>query len=196
MSAPPDVTLHFDPPWFSLPITEDEAAVEAAARDIGASAWLHAGVAASESQVGWLTSFTLDVRAMMASRPLIGLFLLIPEPETGVSAAAGMTAIDVGSDLSVDQLLAGMTEDVGDLAGVPETASLHTAAGPAYKLRQRATGSSGAVSETVQYLWAFPERQAALVLGIGFTDLLESKRWAALCDELAAGLVIEDEQEQ
>ncbi len=96
-----------------------------------------------------------------------------------------LQAVDVGEDLTVEELLAELTTEVAELLGPPQTEQLDAPLGPVHRLVQRTNGERGTAVESVQYLWAFPAQQAALVLGTAFPDLLEAQRWRPALDALA-----------
>jgi hypothetical protein len=182
VSAPPDVVLRHDWPWVPLPAGTTDVA-----------GWATAAVAAAERHAGLvdapgLTRLLTEVATTLVNLPVLGSFLLLAEPQSGVSAVARMSAIDLGDDLSAEQVLEGLTEDPQRQASPPQVHELATPAGPAHCLRQRLITAKGTVQENVQYLWVFAQEQAALVLGTAFLDLVEAQRWAPLLEDLAFGL--------
>lgn len=192
MSAPPDVYVDYDTRWLEVDL---EADPDTWARTAAEEAWRRSGHQYSKRDLRGLTQTLAALsQAVREYRP-IGAFLLVPEPWAGVSAVVKMLALDTGTPHTLDQLLGLLTQPPESLVRPPEIDRLDSGAGQVARISQYVVDTSdGAGSdrrvagESLQYVWTFPERSAALVLGTAFTDPVEGARWRPALDGLATAV--------
>lgn len=119
--------------------------------------------------------------------------ILFPTPAERVQGMAAFCPVDLaghggdeGRDLVLDQIAPKIPGDFP-----PEVTRLDTKAGTCWRVRQRYAHGEGAdrpVGEHFSYLWVCDEYGAAIVMDIGFEDILQAARWLPALDELAAGV--------
>jgi hypothetical protein len=196
MGAPPDVHVDYDHGWVEVDL---RATPQQWAGPAAQQAWTASGRDHGHSDVGRLAGIFAALAESLVPFSPIGAFLLVPEPWAGVSAVVKMTALDTGEPRTLEELLGSLGYPPEALAEPPLTARLDTGAGPAAALRQRVVDPSSAerkVAESLQFVWTFPDRAAALVLGTAFTDLVAADRWRPWLQALAAAVTLTGESDR
>jgi hypothetical protein len=184
VSAPPDVAFDYDTRFVEMDLRGD---ARTWARSAAETAFEQTGHDAGRHDVKRLAGMLETLAERTREMQPVGAFALVPEPWAGVAGIVRVTPVDLAGQ-PLDRLLAEMTMNEAELAAAPETGRIETAAGDAVWLRQRIVGAGSEVTEDLEFVWHFPREDAALVLGIGFSDLLEAARWRPAIHDLARGI--------
>lgn len=188
MSAPPDVAFDYDTRFVEIDLRGD---LRGWARSAAETAFHRAGRPAGRRDVKRLAGILETLAERTRQMQPVGAFALVPEPWAGVSGIVRVTPVDLAGQ-PMERLLGEMTMTEAELAAPPERGRIETAAGDAVWLLQRIVGDREEVTEDLEFVWHFPAHEAALVLGIAFTDLIESARWRPAIHDLARGISLVD----
>lgn len=187
MSAPPQVVVDYDTRF--VPVDLD-GNLRSWARASAEVLWQRTGMDHKRRDVSALAERLEAVAEVVRGVNPMGAFALVPEPWSGVTGVARLLPVDLGEPMTTDEVLRSMTYPDAELVEPAEIAEIETPLGTAHVLHQRVV-HEGAVADQRQVVWLFPEREAALILGIAFTDLIEAERWRDAVVDLARGVVLD-----
>lgn len=187
MSAPPQVVVDYDARFVPIDLHGDLRSWSAAAAE---TQWQRSGTDHGRRDVRALAERLEAVAEVVRSVNPLGAFALVPEPWVGVTGVARMVPVDLGRPMSADEVLAELVHPDSQLVEPAEVVPVETPLGAATLLHQR-VDDAGAVTDHRQVIWLFPEREAALILGIAFTDLIEAERWRDALVDLARGVALD-----
>lgn len=183
MSAPPPVVFDYDTRFLPIDFRGDIARWS---KEAAETAWQRSGRKYGRREVKGLAK-TLETLAEL-TRQLnpMGAFALVPEPWAGVAGVVRLLPLDLGGPTQMSDLLSQLTYPPEELAAPVESGTLQTPLGEASWLHQLTVTEDG-VSSSRQFIWLFPELEAALAMTIAFTDPLQSARWKSALEDLARG---------
>lgn len=187
MSAPPPVAFDYDTRFLPMDFRGD---IGRWAKVAAKTAWERSGREHGRRDVKHLAS-TLETLAELTRRlnPM-GAFAFVPEPWAGVAGVVRVLALDLGAPMEMPELVAQLSYPQEQLAAPVEIGVLDTPLGQAATLHQLTVTEDG-VQSSRQFLWLFPDLEAAVVTSIAFTDPLQSARWKSALEDLARGADLE-----